>query len=107
MRKKIKAKKKPSLINRRQVGVRVIVEGLALPQMYCIYEEQYEDGSTKTVRGFRIYGAVAPRSPTPHKNLRYRPDLTPTIQACHLLLRTLEQACYAADEKLLPKPTNR
>jgi len=101
----MKAKsKKPKLLDRRMLGIRVVEGRVTLAQAYLVYEENYDDGSKKIVHGHRIFGASDAGTRAGLIKGQARPDLFWVIQACADLHQLLEAACSAVDDKVMKKP---
>jgi|WetSurMetagenome_2_1015567.scaffolds.fasta_scaffold152927_2 hypothetical protein len=96
MRKK---KMKPTLLDRRILGMRVTEGRVTLPSAGLVYEEFYDDGTKKIVYGNRVFGVGMPGKA--RVKGQERPDLFPVIQACAVLFQALENACASLDARVM------
>jgi len=89
---------KPKCYNSREIGVRVVAGGRAIPAAYMMYEDEYDDGTIRIRYGKRVssmqgYGNVNDDL----KSGVLRPDLFPVLHAVRILLDEIENACRHVD----------
>lgn len=100
--------KKPELTSRRAIGVNLLV-GKVPPSAYVVYEETWIEGNrliTKINHGHHLrtlpgFSDLNPRSKKEAElnKEQLRPEYYTTIQAASLLMKDIENACVAIDQK--------
>ncbi len=96
-------KKKPILVKKRLIGMKILHGGRCPTQAYAIYEHWYSDGTVKVDRGqsLRTLPNVIDISNNPAERKKsqrsLRSDLQPVMEAAGTLLDQLEQLCWELD----------